>query len=121
MVTTSSSDNNVKIYASKFTKGETGVVLVNFHLNPMTVSLTGVTSQNANGWIITSSSPNVADPLSTFGIAWNDATTSSKRGGPFPQPGGIQSLQPYVVHLTTINNGVQFNVPAASVLGIILY
>jgi len=120
MISSSTNDDNVKLYASLFTTNQIGTIIINKNLQPITITLQGIQSKQANGWILTSSAPsNASSPLDTFGLAWNGVTSSSGYAGPFPI-GGVFSIPPYVLYPKQVD-AVQLDVPAVSVIGVVFY
>lgn len=111
LVAATSSDPAVTAYASTFTGGGTGIVLVNEATDARTLSLSvsGIsTTGQGNVWIL--SGPDVAGPSVTL----NGVGNGYPAGGPLPD-----SVVPYVV--ATAGGATTLDVPGSSVTSIILY
>jgi hypothetical protein len=113
LVSADSSDPTVKVYASRFSGGELGFVIVNENEQNRTAvfDLTGFKPQGKlMGWILTGKG------LNDFQVSWNGEMGPPGGGGPFP----IQSIPPYRGTFK-VDKPLQLPLQARSVTGFILY
>jgi hypothetical protein len=113
MIAADSSDPNVKVYASLFSGGEMGVVIVNENDTNLkvTFNLAGFTPKGKlMGWVLTGKGLNEKQ------VSWNGEEGPLGGGGPFP----IDSIPPYRATFKT-DKPLQLPVQAHSVTGVILY
>ncbi len=113
MVAADSSDPTVKVYASRFSGGELGLVVVNQNDTNQTLNFdfTGFTPQGKlMGWVLTGKGLNEKQ------VSWNGEEGPLGGGGPFP----INTIQPYRATFKT-DKPLQLPIQAHSVTGIILY
>jgi hypothetical protein len=113
MVEAVSSDDGLKVYASRFAGGELGVVFVNqFERNKTAMfELAGFKpSGKFMGWVLTAKS------LDERQVSWNGTPGPLGGGGPFP----VNSIQPYRATFKT-DKPLQVAIPARSATGIIFY
>ncbi len=107
-----SSDPAVKVYASRFSGGELGLIIVNEDNRPKTLVLnTGAFKPQGKlmGWVLS------GHDLNDSQVSWN-GEKSSPGGGPFP----IQSIAPYKAHFDPAK-GLAVPVAAHSASGLVLY
>ena len=105
----------IKTYASTFSDGSVGVVIVNEDSAAHTMRLDGLTSSaavTANGWVIASSEPDATDPLSAEGLTWNGETPDT-----FPLE---TSYTPYSASASK-GAALEVDVPGYSVSGVVVY
>jgi len=113
LVSADSSDPTVKVYASRFSGGELGLVIVNENDKNKSVlfDLGGFKAQGKlMGWVLTGKDLN--DPQ----VSWNGEAGPPGGGGPFP----INSIAPYRASFKT-DKPLQLAIPARSATGVILY
>jgi hypothetical protein len=113
MVASESSDPSVKVYASRFSGGEVGLVVVNENDRNQTVTfdLTGFTAKGKlMGWVLTGKGLNEKQ------VSWNGEAGPIGGGGPFP----IDPIKPYRATYKT-EKPLVLPIQAHSVTGIILY
>jgi hypothetical protein len=113
MVVSESSDGSVKVYASRFSGGEIGLVVVNENETNKTLTLdvSGYTPKGKYmGWVLSGKG------LNDKQVAWNGQEGPSGGGGPFP----IDTIAPYRDSFKT-GAPLQLTVPAFSASGIVLY
>ena len=113
MVAAESSDLAVKVYASRFSGGEVGLIIVNENDKNQTVTfdLAGFTPKGKlMGWVLTGKSLNEKQ------VSWNGTVGPLGGGGPFP----IDPIKPYRGTFKT-DKPLQLPIQARSVSGIILY
>ncbi|MGH7739638.1 MAG: hypothetical protein ACREL1_05775 [bacterium] len=107
-----SSDPQVKVYASRFSGGQMGLIVVNEDGRPRTLifNLGGFKPEGKlMGWVLT------AHDLNDSQVSWN-GVEASPGGGPFP----IDGIAPYKAHFDPAK-GLAVPVAAYSVSGIVLY
>lgn len=113
LVSAESSDPTVKVYASKFSGGEVGLVVVNETSENKTIdlNLNGFKPQGKlMGWVLTGKS------LNENQVSWNGEDGPKGGGGPFP----IDPISAYSLKFNAAKP-LQLNLPAASATGVILY
>jgi len=113
MVASDSSDPKVKIYASRFSGGELGLVIVNENDNNLNLNFdfTGFTPQGKlMGWVLTGRGLNEKQ------VSWNGEMGPLGGGGPFP----INTIPPYRATFKT-DKPLQLPIQAHSVTGVVLY
>ncbi|HJT23346.1 MAG TPA: hypothetical protein VJ873_02140 [bacterium] len=113
MVAADSSDPKVKIYASKFSGGELGLVIVNENDKNQTLNFdfTGFAPQGKlMGWVLTGKGLNEKQ------VSWNGEMGPLGGGGPFP----INTIPPYRATFKA-NKPLQLPIQANSVTGVVLY
>jgi hypothetical protein len=114
MVDAASSDPSVKVYASQFTGGEAGLVVVNQSSRAVSVDIdlggARKTRGSAVGWILDG-----AD-LNTRQVRWNGVVGPTGGGGPFP----LEGIEPYAKSYDPARP-VALDLPANSATGIVLY
>jgi hypothetical protein len=113
MVASECVDSSVKVYASRFSGGEIGLVVVNENSQNKTLSfdLTGFTPKGKlTGWILSGKG------LNDKQVSWNGKEGPAGGGGPFP----INSIMPYR-DVFKADQPLQLTVPANSASGIVLY
>jgi len=119
LVSASTSNEGVTVYASTFSDGSVGLIVINrlreaVHLNVANLHAFGVSSDaEVRGWMVTSADPSASDPFHLRGSCWNGVCAADKIDGPFP----INGITPYA---TSANNGA-FKIPAASLVGLVVY
>eukprot|EP00622_Pseudochattonella_farcimen_P002362 FR737275.1.p1 GENE.FR737275.1~~FR737275.1.p1 ORF type:complete len:290 (+),score=23.35 FR737275.1:69-872(+) len=105
----------IKTYASTFSGGEIGLIVVNENAADRTIKVEGVNSRKAvtsNGWLLQSSKQNAPDPLSSRGLLWN---------GVYPLNFPLDSnYDPYVLS-ADVGETIEFDVPAYAAAGIVFY
>lgn len=113
---------DLHVYASTFTGGEIGLVIINLGSEACTINVdageaneeSSVGTRHANGWILQSSAPDSLDPLSAEGVQWN--------GHPGPLKMPLQgSYEPYMLEYSAIQGSTQFDVPRFSLAGMVCY
>ena len=112
LVQATSSDPQVRVWASTFTGGGIGMVAVNEDTSSrsLTVSIAGASvSGQANEWIL--SGPSLEGPTVTLNGVGNGVAA----GGPAPE-----SVTPYTLTVAAAGS-VSVDVPAASVTSIVIY
>eukprot|EP00620_Florenciella_sp_RCC1587_P024068 CAMPEP_0182571620 /NCGR_PEP_ID=MMETSP1324-20130603/14027_1 /TAXON_ID=236786 /ORGANISM="Florenciella sp., Strain RCC1587" /LENGTH=567 /DNA_ID=CAMNT_0024786287 /DNA_START=73 /DNA_END=1776 /DNA_ORIENTATION=+ len=104
----------IKTYASTFSDGSVGIVIVNEDSAAHTMRFDGLTTGaiTANGWVVASSDPDAEDPLSADGVTWNGETPDT-----FPLE---TSYTPYSASASE-GEVLEVDVPAYSVTGIVVY
>jgi hypothetical protein len=113
MVASSSSDPAFKVYASRFSSGEMGLILVNESTDNRwaTFSIKGFQPKGKlMGWVLT------AKGLNDTQVSWNGVPGTVGGGGPFP----LDSIKPYRGEFKT-DRVLQLPLAAHSATGIILY
>ncbi|HUO58647.1 MAG TPA: hypothetical protein VMV05_10780 [bacterium] len=113
MIAADSSESSVKVYASRFSSGEVGLVVVNENPQNKTLvfDLSGFKPQGKlMGWVLTGKDLN--DPQ----VSWNGEAGPMGGGGPFP----IDTIAPYRGTFKT-DKPLQLPIQAKSVTGLILY
>ena len=100
----------IKTYASTFSDGSVGIVVVNEDSAAHTMRFDGLTSSavTVNGWVVASSDPDAEDPLSADGVTWNGETPTT-----FPLE---TSYAPYSTSASK-DQVLEVDVPAYSVTG----
>lgn len=117
LVGASTSVDGVTVYASTFSSGDVGLVVVNrlheaVNLQVANLNAFGVPADaQVRGWMVTSSEPDSADPFHARGSCWNGRRASV--GGPYP----IEDIKPYA---TSASSGT-FNIPGSSLVGLVVY
>lgn len=112
MVDASSSDTQVKVYASRFSGGELGVVVVNEtkDARELRMDLAGFEPKGEfMGWVLT------GKDLDAKQVTFNGQAGPENGGGPFP----VKGIAPYQGKIKSGN--VKIAVPAHSVCGFVLY
>jgi len=113
MIAADSSDPTVKVYASRFSGGELGLIIINENdrNQTLTFDLTGFTPQGKlMGWVLTGKG------LNDTQVSWNGEPGPLGGGGPFP----INGIPPYRATFKT-DKPLQLPIQARSVVGIVLY
>jgi hypothetical protein len=113
LVSADCSDPTVKVYASRFSGGELGLVIVNENDQNRTAvfDLSGFKPQGKlMGWVMT------GQALNDFQVSWNGEPGPAGGGGPYP----IQTIPPYRAAFKTAQP-LQLPLQARSVTGFILY
>lgn len=128
-------DAGIKAYATEFSTGEVGLVLVNpsataaaavdIRLDEASVragALRGAKGAMLNGWVLSATDDFVTSPLEAPTVAVNGQTNGLSWGGPWP----LDDVKPYTrgaeaEEALTIDSGISVDVPAASVAAIVLY
>jgi hypothetical protein len=113
LVEASSSDPQVKVYASRFSGGETGLIVVNETDKARRVRLkvAGATPTGAfQAWVLT------GEGIHSKQVSFNGAEGPDNGGGPFP----VDRLAPYVGTVDPAK-GIELTVPPISADGIVLY
>ena len=113
MVAAESSDPAVKVYASRFSGGELGVVVVNEtdSKRELDFDFTGFTPKGqVMGWVLTGKGLNEKQ------VSWNGEAGPLGGGGPFP----INTIKPYRGTVKS-SNPLKLPIPAHSATGIIFY
>ncbi len=113
MISSESSEPTVKVYASKFSSGEVGLIIVNENDKNQTVTfdLAGFKPQGKlMGWVLTGKTLNEKQ------VSWNGENGPLGGGGPFP----IDPIKPYRGSFKT-DKPLQLPIQANSATGIILY
>ncbi len=108
-----SSDSTLRVYASRFSSGELGLVFVNESDKNKTAvfSLKSfIPKGKLMGWVLTGKS------LDETQVSWNGVEGPLGGGGPFP----IDYIPPYRVSFKT-DKPLQLAIQARSVTGVILY
>ncbi len=113
MVASSSSDPVFKVYASRFSTGEMGLILVNESADNRwaVFNIKGFQPKGKlMGWVLT------AKGLNDTQVSWNGVPGTVGGGGPFP----LDSIKPYRGEFKT-DRVLQLPLAAHSATGIILY
>lgn len=113
MIACDSSDPAVKVYASRFSGGELGLIIINEGVQNRTLAFdfTGFTPLGKlMGWVLTGKDLNGAQ------VSWDGEEGPSGGGGPFP----INTIAPYRAAFKT-DKPLQLPLQAQSVTGLILY
>jgi len=113
MIAAESSVPTVKVYASRFSSGELGLIIVNENDKNQTVTfdLAGFKPQGKlMGWVLTGKGLNEKQ------VSWNGTPGPLGGGGPFP----IDPIKPYRGTFKT-DKPLQLAIQADSATGIILY
>lgn len=113
MIAADSSDPSVKVYASRFSGGELGLVVINQNDTNQTLNFdfTGFTPRGKlMGWVLTGKG------LDEKQVSWNGEEGPLGGGGPFP----INTIEPYRATFKT-NKPLQLPIQAHSVTGVVLY
>jgi len=113
MVGVSSSEPNVKVYASRFAGGEPGLVVVNEQSAPVTLHVDlgpGAWKGTAVGWVLDGTDLNAKQ------VRWNGVAGPEGGGGPFP----VDAAPPFVASFDA-SAGAVLNLPANCAAGIVLY
>jgi len=113
LVSADSSDPTVKVYASRFSGGELGFVIVNENDQNRTAvfDLAGFKPQGKlMGWVMTGQN------LNDYQVSFNGELGPAGGGGPFP----IKTIPPYRATFKT-DKPLQLPLQARSVTGLILY
>ena len=113
MVQAQSSAVGVKVYASRFSGGELGLVFVNQRESPcsLEISLAGFTPKGKiQGWVLTGKNLNVKQ------VSWNGVDGPAGGGGPFP----IRGIAPYQLKFDP-SKPLTLNIAPNSVSGVVVY
>jgi hypothetical protein len=113
MVETSSSDTKVKAYASRFSGGELGLILVNETKDARIVKLaiSGMKPMGRfMGWVLTGKDPGAKQ------VTFNGAAGPDNGGGPFP----VDDIAPYR-GIFDSKKAPAISIPPNSVCGLVLY
>lgn len=113
LVESSSSDPQVKIYASRFSGGEAGVVVVNESDAAKSVEMAvngGTFKGQWQGWILTGKDAHATQ------VAWNGVAGPEKGGGPFP----VDPIPAYRGSFPVAGT-MTVTVPPASACGFVIY
>src|SRR5665213_3227556 len=113
MIACDSSDSTVKVYASRFSGGELGVVIVNENDQNRTIAFdfTGFTPKGKlMGWVLT------GNDLNGVQCSWNGVDGLAGGGGPFP----LDTIPNYRATFKT-DKPLMIPVTAHSASGVILY
>jgi hypothetical protein len=113
MVDSSSSDPKVKVYATRFSGGEPGLVFVNEDEKGRTLSLDlggAKLKGSLMGWVLSGKS------LNDYQVSWNGVSGPKGGGGPFP----LDSIPNYNLKFNP-KKPLSLNLPAASAVGVVLY
>jgi hypothetical protein len=113
MVAADSSEPTVKVYASRFSGGEVGLVIVNENNKnqTLTFNFTGFVPQGKlMGWVLN------GKDLNDKQVSWNGEPGPLGGGGPFP----IDTIKPYRAAFKT-DKPLQLPIQGRSVTGMILY
>ncbi len=113
MVGAESSDPQVKVYASRFSGGEGGFVVVNQSTEPKqaVIEISGFQAKGqVQAWIVT------GPGLDSKKITWNGVEGPAGGGGPFP-------IQPLPTYRMSFDPGktLAVTLPPASVCGLVVY
>jgi alpha-L-arabinofuranosidase len=112
LISSTSSDFDVLVYASKFSSGEIGLIVINesAHNKTATIDLNGfTTSGDINAWILT------GDQLSSTEITVNGISNGYQYGGP-----AIESVTPYFWNVGSASS-ITVNLKKYSVTSIMIY
>jgi hypothetical protein len=113
MVEATSSDPNVKVYASRFAGGEPGVIVVNQGTKPVTARI-DLGARRARGmaigWILDGADANAKQ------VRWNGAPGPAGGGGPFP----LDDAAPYMRAYDPARPAA-LDLPPNSASGIVFY
>jgi hypothetical protein len=113
LVESSSSDTQVKVFASRFKGGEAGVVVVNETDSPRQVQLSlGDASFKGQwqGWVMT------GKDIHAKQVTWNGQAGPENGGGPFP----VDPIPPYRGTFVPAQP-VTLTIPATSACGFVIY
>jgi len=113
MVDATTSDVNLKVYASKFAGGEPGLIIVNQGSGPVNVSIDFGARRargTAVGWVFDGADLNAKQ------VRWNGTSGPAGGGGPFP----IDAIAPYMRSYDP-TQPVSLALPPHSASGIVLY
>jgi hypothetical protein len=106
-------DPKVKVYASRFSGGELGLVIVNENEDNRTLVFNFSDFQPKGrlmGWILNGSG------MDDRNITWNGVSGLAGSGGPFP----LDTISPYRMNFQA-DQPLQLNIPATSAVGIVVY
>eukprot|EP00928_Gymnodinium_smaydae_P062475 TRINITY_DN46329_c0_g1_i1.p1 TRINITY_DN46329_c0_g1~~TRINITY_DN46329_c0_g1_i1.p1 ORF type:complete len:595 (+),score=57.03 TRINITY_DN46329_c0_g1_i1:43-1827(+) len=117
-----SSDDSLLAYASQFSGGEIGLVLINkdasnareVAVNAVATALSCDTNVLVNGWIINSG---VSGDLSATSAKWNGISNALNKSS----TNTLSEYAPYSMSASVSSGSVNLTVPAGSVLGAVLY
>lgn len=113
LVDAQSSDPLVKVYASRFSGGEVGLIVVNedTKARSLKVGLKGIKAQGKlMGWVLT------GKDLNAYQVSWNGVDGPTGGGGPFP----LDTIPAYTAKFKA-KKALSLNVPAASAVGVVIY
>jgi hypothetical protein len=113
MVEATSSEAWVKVYASRFAAGETGLIVVNQGNEPITVTIDLGARKGqgtAVGWVLDGREMNAKQ------VRWNGVPGPEGGGGPFP----FDTIPPYLRKYDP-SSPVALSLPANSASGVVLY
>jgi len=112
LVAVDCSEPGMRVYASTFSSGEVGLVVVNENPAARTLALDvpGSKPGRAMGWVLTGKG------LNDKRVSWNGEWGPAGGGGPFP----LNCISPYQTAFVA-GKPVELNVPAFSATGVILY
>ena len=129
-----SSKSSLKAYASEFTGGEVGLLLINHHTEPVSVSIRGLFDDSSrrarfphgmalNAWVLEGNSSSITPALSANGTALdapavtvNGVGNGLPLGGPWP----IDTIAPYEMAISP-QRDLTLVVPAAALLAAVLH
>jgi hypothetical protein len=109
--------DGVTTYASRFSSGEMGLIVINTKSDDLTLRISGIPHDAAlRGWVLTPSDA-AASPLDyARGSAWNgEGPASGNIGGPLP----ITDIKPYGA--TATGDSVEVFVPKVALVGVVFY
>jgi hypothetical protein len=113
MVSATSSEAWVKVYASRFSGGEPGLIVVNQSNEPISVTIDLGSRKGqgtAVGWVLDGKEMNAKQ------VRWNGVAGPEGGGGPFP----LDAIPPYLRKYDPAAP-VTLNLPASSASGVVLY